>query len=239
MIKYHGTPFSPVHLFEQHMKGKNILIPFSRRDTLKRALKSGANIIFDNGAYTLWKQGKKVDWDKYYDWVKKHYERITYFIIPDVIDGTELENNNLIKNYYSQDFDNQTKAVPVWHVAESFERLQKLMNSFDYVAFGSSGEFQVLGTSKWHSRMHEVMKFVCDETGTPKIKIHMLRCLKNEIFTKYPFYSGDSVTVARNHKDYGEGGVVKLLNNIEPFNSPNKYKYMGLNRSPFSRNLFD
>ena len=203
MIKYHGTPITPKEVFKKSVSGKNVLISYAHPNDLNNALKYCNKICLDNGAFSFWTKNKQVDWDKYYDWVYDLKERIEFFIIPDVIDGTEKENDFLINeffmNYYHSNRSFYRKGIPVWHIAESLDRLKTMASNFDYIAFGSSGEYSELGTEKWHNRMNEAMKIVCDKDGIPQVKIHMLRCLNPKIFTKYPFYSGDSTNLTRNH----------------------------------------
>ncbi len=233
MIKYHGTPCTPVEVFYEAFTGRNVLIPFPRRDDMNKSLLVANKIILDNGAYSIWRKGGRVDWEKYYVWVDKHVERIENFFIPDVIGGTEEENDALIDEFFTRCYSTYwkplqvTKAIPVWHIDESFERLKRLMCYFNYIAIGSAGEYQTLGTKKWHARMDEVMGVLCDSAGNPKVKIHMLRCLNHRIFTKYPFYSGDSTNVARNHGNKDKNGVPKgwrpIMRSIESGDSPKKY----------------
>lgn len=217
MIKYHGTPMTnPFGLLEKVSEyDVNFLVSWANKQDIKKIVKLGNNFILDNGAFTFWKKEKKVNWDKYYKWVEQYPQRDNFFI-PDVIDGTEKENDELLKTNPFSD------GIPVWHIAESFDRLEKLANNYNYIAFGSSGEFSKLGTLKWHKRMNEAMKVICDENGKPTVKIHMLRCLDTRIFTQYPFYSGDSTNVARNSRDVA---YQKILNNIEPYSSPVQYKF--------------
>ena len=217
MIKYHGTPCSPMKVFYEAFTNKKVLIPYPRPDDLKRALEVCDSIILDNGAFSIWKKGIEVDWNKFYLWVETVVDKIDFFFIPDVIDGTEEENNHLIADYFLR---GKTKGVPIWHVNESLERLDNLMNSFDYIAIGSAGEYSQLNTPKWNSKMHEAMTVICDNKGFPKVKIHMLRCLDSRIFTKYPFYSGDSTNVAMNHN---RKGWKPIMERIEKHNSPLSY----------------
>lgn len=221
MIKYYGTPCSPISTFKNALTGKNVLIPFTRRDDFNRAVSMCNKILIDNGAFSVWKKGISIDWDTYYIWITEVWDNIDYFIIPDVIDGTELENNQLIEDFFINHSKLKTKALPVWHIDESFERLQELANTFEYVAFGSSGKYATVGNKEWHIRMDEVMRFICDDLGYPKVKIHMLRCLNQKIFTKYPFYSGDSTNLARNHK---RDGWENIINRHHYYNSPTTYK---------------
>ncbi len=223
MIKYHGTPITPKRVFEQIMPTRNALISYAHSGDLERALKICDNVIIDNGAFSFWTKGKKVEWNKYYEWIEKFEDKIEFYIIPDVIDGTEEENDKLILDYFERNLQKESrKGVPVFHIAESFDRLYKLLDYFDYICLGSSGEYGTLGTEKWHIRMNDIMRIVCDKRGVPKVKLHMLRCLDPRLFTKYPFYSGDSTNLARNH---ARDGSLNILKRIEPYNSPKNYKF--------------
>ena len=225
MFKYHGTPITPKSVFEKYMPDKNVLISYAHKGDFNRAVQLSNKIIIDNGAFSFWNKKKKVNWSEYYKWVSDRINKIDYYFIPDVIDGTELENDELIANFFDNNIKGSElydKAVPVWHVAESFDRLYTLMRYFNYIAIGSSGDYQTLGTKQWHDRMYEVMKIVCDSDGVPKVRLHMLRCLDKDIFTKYPFYSGDSTNFARNH---ARDGAENILNRIEPYNSPKFFEF--------------
>ena len=220
MTKFYGTPLTPNRVFDEVFEsGRNCLIPFPNPQNLKRAKNLCEKIIIDNGAFTLWRKGGEIDWNKYYLWLQEHKEEIEFYFIPDVIDGTEEENDHLISDYFSR---GESKGVPIWHINESFERLDRLMTSFDYIAIGSAGEFAQLGTHEWHKRMDEAMRVICDEDGYPKVKVHMLRCLDPKIFTRYPFESGDSTSLAQNHT---RDGWRQITERIEKYNSPLFYTF--------------
>ena len=203
---------------------------------MKRAVEKCDKIIVDNGAFTLWRKGGEIDWDNYYDFIYKHIDDIEFFFIPDVIDGTEEENDILIAKYmdkHKKDYDYSIpgycgmnklikKGVPIWHINESFERLERLMDNFSYIAIGSAGDFAQLGTPQWETQMDKAMRVICDSNGYPKVKIHMLRCLDPKIFTRYPFHSGDSTALAQNHS---RDGWRQIVNRIEKYNSPYRYEF--------------
>ena len=88
------------------------------------------------------------------------------------------------------------KAVPVWHMHESTERLIRLATDFDYIAFGSSGEYATIRTKKWHYRMREAFTALADAGLKPKI--HGLRMLDGRILGNYPLTSADSTNLACN-----------------------------------------
>jgi len=219
MIKYYGTPITPYSVFDKYMMDRNVCISFLNPGNLKRAKDICNRIIIDNGAYTFFRKRIKPNWNKFYNFIDKHYKDIDSFFIPDSIDGTETDNNRLINEVPEILFE---KAIPVYHLHESTERLGELMSKFDYIALGSSGDYWKIGSDKWHFRMNELMKIICNSHGRPKVKIHMLRCLNPNIFNIYPFYSGDSTGFAQNHHCYG---AENILNRIENINSPDKYTF--------------
>ena len=221
MKKFYVTPITPNHVFEEYMAHRNVVISYLRPDNYKLAVEHCQKIIFDNGAYTFFRKGIASNFETFYKFLED--KKFNYFFIPDVINGSETENDLLISQC-PKEFLN--KGIPVFHIHESNDRLIELMKRFNYIAFGSSGEFWKIGTDKWLNRIHQLMKIVCDPDGFPKIKIHMLRCLNAKIFTKFPFYSGDSSNFARNHSRDGAGNII---DNIESFNSPEKYDFDNFN----------
>ena len=150
MIKYHGTPITPKEVFYQALKKRNSLVSFACQQDLHKSFEICDKVILDNGAFNTWNKAKKGQiadinwikhWDNYYQWLEKLTNREFYFI-PDVIDGTEEENDALLKDNPFSD------GVPIWHINESLDRLERLANNYDYIAFGSAGEYSELGTTK-------------------------------------------------------------------------------------------
>lgn len=220
MKKVHVVPLTPKSVFEKYLKDECILVSYFRGDAvtdLKRAGEIGCKEIFiDNGAYSFYRKEIKPDYSKFYKWLKN--KNFTYFFIPDVINGTEEENDKLI-NEVPEEFIK--KAIPVFHISESNERLERLMKEFNYIAFAATGEFWTVGSKIWFKRMHELMKIVCDESGKPKIKIHALRCLNYKVFIHFPFESADSSNLSRNHHKKGAGNLLKRINS---FDAPKFYQ---------------
>lgn len=121
---------------------------------------------------------------------------LDFAIIPDVIGGTEAENDALLDEWPFGTF----WGTPVWHMHEEVSRLKRLCTDYPRVALGSSGKWGTPGTLPWWQRMAEAMDAVCDDQGRPPCKLHGLRMLNPEVFTRLPLASADSVNVARNIK---------------------------------------
>ena len=181
--------------------GRHALISFAAPDQLDICLEVCQSVCLDNGAFSAWRSGKVIDWDSYFTWAAKfvNHPRVDFALIPDVIDGTEEENQVLLDRW-SAWFGASANVfgVPVWHMHESAEKLKALCENYPRVAIGSSGDYSVVGSSKWHQRMNWAMRQICNEQGHPKAKIHMLRGLDPEVFRMYPFASADSTNAGRN-----------------------------------------
>ena len=114
-----------------------------------------------------------------------------------MIDGDEKANDVLLTEWPWRGTD-QWIGAPVWHLHESLDRLEKLANKYPRICFGSSGQFAQIGTPAWWQQMAKAMDVICDESGRPICKIHGLRMLNPEIFTRFPFASADSTNIGQN-----------------------------------------
>lgn len=228
MIHYHGGPITPERAAFQIWKGRHAFISFAYPQQLAIASTCSQSFALDNGAFSFWKSQKKVKWKEYYRWCETilDYPNCDWAVIPDVINGTEKENDDLIKEWPFG-----FRGVPVWHLNESIERLIELSQEWPRVALGSSGEYDVANPSACLGRLREAIKSICNKERVPTVKLHGLRMLNTSIFTVIPLASADSTTVARNIGldvqwrngiapiSKGIRGMV-MIDKIEYFNSP-------------------
>lgn len=201
VIKYHGLPITPGSSALKAIKGGHAFVSFAHPDQLGIAVEAAQSFALDNGAFSAWKSGNPIkDWTPYFEWVDE-VSRLPGFdwcCIPDEIDGDENSNLKLMARFGEFFHTRSHIGVPIWHLHESLECLAILTNAYPRVAIGSSGEFASIGTQKWWHRMNQAMKVMCDEEGRPKTKIHGLRMLDPDIFTRFPFSSADSTNIGRN-----------------------------------------
>lgn len=197
MIPYHGTPVGGKREdVSRFLNGRHCLIPFGRHEDIGTASEVCQSFVIDNGAFSTWRSGKTIeDWSGYYDFVSewKTHPAFDWAIIPDVIDGSEFDNDFLVSEWPHGD-----SGVPVWHLHESMQRLEFLMMYHHRIAIGSSGKYSSPGTESWWGRINEAMEVLCDNSGRPKVKIHGLRMLDSDIFTRIPLSSADSTNAVRN-----------------------------------------
>jgi hypothetical protein len=202
MIVYHGTPLGGDRAgVARFLNGRHALVPFLRQEDCAVALACCQSVVFDNSAFTAWKQGEPItDWEPYYEWCREYarHPAFAWAIIPDVVDGTEKQNDALIHEWQTQCWDFHNRGVPVWHLHEGIGRLKNLARRYDRVCLGSSGEFPTPGAPNWWRRMREAMDAICDKHGRPECRLHGLRMAAPEITSRFPFASVDSTNVAQN-----------------------------------------
>jgi len=221
VIHYHGTPITPrARLLE--LAGRSFCVSFADPRDVEVCHEIGQSVMLDNGAYTVWKQGGTVDWLAYYRWCERWLEHwSTWAVIPDVIAGSEEDNDRLVDEWPFGD-----RGAPVWHLHESLDRLRLLVEEWPLVCIGGSHEFPNLGSRSWTARMAEAMDAACDERGVPRARLHLLRGLA---FSggPYPLFSADSTNIARNHAGSNDGrpprSVVAMADEIDGRQPPARW----------------
>lgn len=205
MIHYHGTPIGGSRQdAARFLAGRHALVPFPRRDDMGVVAEACQSFVFDNGAFSIWKRGGQLDLAGYIAWCDEWHRHpgFDWALIPDVIDGTEADNDTLLA-----DWPPDVAGVPVWHMHESIDRLVRLGNEWAVVALGSSGQWATPGTAPWWERMGEAMDALCDERGRPPCRLHGLRMLAPKVFSRLPLASADSTNAAVNGGSLDRFGI--------------------------------
>lgn len=194
---FHGTPVwgdkGSVHRIA--VSGAGAFVSDYRPDQLKVSLEYASAVGLDNGAFSFWKNGQKPDWNNFYSNLDAVYDnsKLLFFVIPDVIEGGEADNDFLIRRLPRAFRD---KAAPVWHLHESIGRLLSLCEEWPRVCFGSSGEYAVIRTESWHNRMRKAFRAIANQGLNPAI--HGLRMLDGRVLGNYPLTTADSTNLACN-----------------------------------------
>ncbi len=205
MIHYHGTPITPIAKLME-LGGCSFCVPYADGRDVARCHEIGEGVMLDNGAFTFWRErtGGRIpsvkavaagagDWTGFYRWVTPWLDYpTTWAVIPDIIDGTEADNDRLLVEWFTRRLP---KGAPVWHMHEPLDRLRRLVAGYAKVCIGSSAQYAKLGTADWHRRMEAAMDVACKHE-TPWL--HMLRGMAFA-GSHYPFASVDSTSIAQNH----------------------------------------
>lgn len=197
MIHYHGLPITPETAALKAIEAGHAFVSFATPAQLQVAVVACQSFAVDNGAFSAWRAGTPIqDWCNYYRWVGevRRYPGYDFAVVPDVIDGNECENDALLAEWPYP----RHEAAAVWHLHESLDRLARLAAEWPRVALGSSGNYATIGSRAWWNRISEAMGIVCDTDGFAKTKLHGLRMLDPDVFSRLPFASADSTNIGRN-----------------------------------------
>jgi len=197
VIHYHGLPITPETAAVKALEAGHGFVSFATPMQLRVAVEVCQSFAVDNGAFSAWKQGRPVqDWGPCYEWAAacKHVPSCDFAVVPDVIDGNEADNDCLLAEWPLP----RWFGAPVWHMHESMERLERLASSWPRVCIGSSGAYATIGTTEWWGRIAQAMRVVCNDEGQPLVKLHGLRMLNPDVFSRIPFASADSTNIGRN-----------------------------------------
>ena len=218
MIHYHGTPISPIKAIET-MGGKHFCVSYARPDDLKRCLSIGQSLMLDNGAFSAKTRGLQFDRNGFYEWVEPLLAHPHWAVVPDVIDGTEDEQREMVKSWPFR----KEMGIPVWHLGLSISYLIELCDLWGRVCFGSAGEYWQIGTSKWCHRMDEAFNALVKTYGRQIPWVHGMRML-GQSSGPWPLASADSTNVALHHAEYLEcaGCMAKRIDSVNPPSSWNK-----------------
>lgn len=197
MIHYHGLPITPATAAVSAINVGHAFVSFRHKSQWSLAVDVCQSYAIDNGAFSAWMAEETVtNWEQYYEWA---YEcmitpNCDFAVIPDVIDGDEAANDKLLNEWPLPKWF----GAPVWHMHENLDRLARLTVEYPRVCIGSSGEFSTVGNEIWWQRIGEAMSQCCNMAGQPLCKLHGMRMLNPEIFTKIPLSSADSTNIGRN-----------------------------------------
>lgn len=199
VIHYHGTPISGTATVNaKALRGRHAFVSYGswKKFPVEVVLELCQSFALDNGAFGAWIAGKPIlDWKPFYEWAGAmlQHPACDFACIPDVIDGSEEDNDRLVKEWPFG-----ACGAPVWHLHESIGRLQRLADEWPRVCLGSSGAYAKIGTPAWWGRMTDALDAITDKDGIPFTRLHGLRMLDPKVFTRIPFASADSTNVARN-----------------------------------------
>lgn len=191
MIHYHGTPLTPRSEMLK-MAGKNFCVSYANPGDAEWCLANGQSVMWDNGAFSLRNKGG-IDDQSFAAWVEPKLGHPHWAVIPDVIDGTEKQQRDLVTRWpHSREL-----SAPVWHMALDIDYLLSLADAWPRICFGSTKQFWQVGSAAWERRCDEAFNAL--ERRGLRPWVHMLRGL-SLCGDRWPFASADSVNVALNFK---------------------------------------
>lgn len=191
MIHYHGTPLTPRSDLLK-MAGKHFCVSYANPADADWCATNGQSVMWDNGAFSFRHKGG-LDPVAFSEWVAPRLGHPHWAVVPDVIDGSEAEQRELVASWSHP----RELSAPVWHMGLGIDWLLELADSWPRICFGSTKQFWQVGSDAWERRADGA--FNAMERRGLRPWVHGLRCL-SLCGDRWPFASADSVNVALNFK---------------------------------------
>jgi len=164
-------------------------------DLIMNRMDKKVELFLDSGAFSAWSRGVEIDIDEYITFIKEHSNIISIYANLDVIGGDAgvpgeetarrtLENQRIME-------EAGLSPLPVFHYGEPYEYLERYVEEYDYIALGVAGNS---GTKliPWLNECFS--KYICDEKGYPKVKVHGFAVTSLVLMVRYPWRSVDSTS---------------------------------------------
>jgi|TARA_Y100000310_G_scaffold325169_1_gene388240 hypothetical protein len=180
------------HLQHHKLTGNRLYLEaYFKTQGLTRMIERNPSIslFLDSGAYSAFTKDMVIDIDKYINFIKQNQEFITQYASLDVIGNAEktLKNQQYMESH-------GLNPIPCFHCREDYKYLEYYVDNYDYMALG--GVAQLKGSkSQLKSWLDDVWgRYLINDDGTAKIKVHGFGITSLEIMKRYPWYSVDSTS---------------------------------------------
>jgi len=158
-------------------------------------IKNKVELFLDSGAFSAWTQKIEINIQDYIKFIKEHEDVIDVYANLDVI-GIGGKQPNLLtakKTLENQKIMEREGLLPLpcFHFGEPFKYLQYYVKNYDYIALGVAGNVGVK-LIPWLNTCFS--KYICEEEGIPKVKVHGFAVTSLPLMLRYPWYSVDSTS---------------------------------------------
>lgn len=188
-IKFHGTPITPKAQLAR-MYGEHFCVSFANPHDADMCEEIGQSVLWDNGAFTAYTQGREVDERALYEWLEPKLYHPHRAVIMDKIGGDVEQQRAMLKRWpFPREF-----SWPVWHLDKPLDYLSELSDGYGALCLGSAGPYWEVGSVTWMRRMDQVLDHLSRRGRLPWL--HGLRMLGQ--VSDWPLASADSTNCAQN-----------------------------------------
>lgn len=195
-IHYHGTPITPrARLYE--LAGRHLCVSFGDPRDGDVALQIAQSVLWDNGAFSAYTQGRAIDEPALHRWLGERLGHPHRAVVLDRIGGDTDEQREMVRRWpHPRDL-----SWPVWHLDQPLDYLLELIDAWPGVCLGSAGQYWQIASPAWDRRMDAAFNHIGKHRQVMPW-LHGLRML-GQCGRRWPMASADSVNVARNWKSAG------------------------------------
>lgn len=219
-VYFHGTPITPrAELLR--LAGRSFCVSFAHPHDADTCLSIGQMVMFDNGAFSAFTRGHRIDEAALYRWIEMRLCHPHKAVILDVINGDVDQQRQALARWPFR----LELSWPVWHLDKPIDYLLELADMYGSVCFGSAGSYWNIGSERWVRRMDEAFETLMKRGPLPWV--HGLRMSAQA--GNWPLASVDSTNIARNHNGSQVApakDVVAMAQRIERVHAPRNWHPM-------------
>lgn len=186
-----------------------------RQSYLNKIRRDGKKVFLDSGAFSAFTKGIEVDLEAYCSYIHANKDIIE---VASVLDGI----GDPLKTWQNQRQMEVlgTQPLPCFHYGEDERYLKYYISNYEYITLGGMVPISTPQLKVWLDRLWD--KYLTDETGRPRLKVHGFGLTTLSLMERYPWFSVDSsswVQIAANGgillPDYGAVSVSSLAPTIK------------------------
>jgi hypothetical protein len=168
------------------------------KPTMPEKIREHGNRIFlDSGAFSIHTQGVKIDLKEYARFIRENGDIIS---VASNLDAIGAGNEQLSYDRQKELEGMGVKIQPVHHFCDHDDWLKRYLDEgYDYIFLGGMVGKKTTPLKRWLD--HVWSKYLTNNDGTPKLKVHGFGLTTLELMFEYPWTSVDStswVTRSRN-----------------------------------------
>ena len=150
-----------------------------------RIRSTGRRIFLDSGAFSAHTQGIKVDIWQYCDYIHRNSDLFEVVSVLDAIGDPDQTYRNQITMESAG-----LRPLPCFHYGEPEEVLEYYASTYEYITIGGMVPISSPQLKIWLDRIWG--RYLTNDDGTPKIKVHGFGLTSVPLMARYPWYSVDS-----------------------------------------------
>lgn len=201
-------------------------------------------LMIDNGEFTFHRKGGSLNLDEYIQWLNDNDEYIDYAIALDSIPGkwgqprttedVRISAEKTWQNflYMRSKMKSPDKALPVFHMGESFDNLERFLQYTDLKYMCISGMKDL--TNKQREEWYEQCFHIISKYKRTDISFHCLGSATMQNATKFPFTSMDAtswIMTGSNGSIISDWGVIYVGDNCRTLQHEVPAKYIDILKS--------
>lgn len=153
--------------------------------------KDGVKVFLDSGAFSSFTKGKVIDIKAYCDFIKRNKDIVLEedgILLASVLDAIGDPDETYRNQVRMEQMG--VKPLPCFHYNEPIEVLEYYIEHYDYITLGGMVPITTPQLQLWLDRMWD--RYLTDENGVPRIKVHGFGMTSPSLMDRYPWYSVDS-----------------------------------------------